>query len=50
MVCTLSQILLGSSRPGRFTPEKRSRGTHWIGDWFGPRAGLDTLTNRKILA
>ena len=30
------------SRPrhGRFTPEKRP-GTHYIGGWVGPRAGLD---------
>jgi hypothetical protein len=27
-----------ASRPGRFTP-----GTHWIGGWVGPRAGLDDM-------
>jgi hypothetical protein len=26
------------SLPGRFTP-----GTHWIGVWVGPRAGLDDM-------
>jgi hypothetical protein len=31
------------SRPGRFTPRERGPGTHWIGGWVGPRAGLDTL-------
>jgi hypothetical protein len=30
-----------ASHPGHFTPEERSSGTHWIGDWVGPRAGLD---------
>jgi hypothetical protein len=31
-------------RPGRFT-----HGTHWIGGWVGPRAGLDDLKKRKFL-
>jgi len=25
-----------ASRPGRFTPEERASGTHWIGGWVGP--------------
>jgi hypothetical protein len=29
-----------ASRPGRFTP-----GTHWIGGWLGPRAGLNRLND-----
>jgi hypothetical protein len=33
-----------ASRPCRFTP-----GTHWIGGWVGPRAGLDDLEKRKFL-
>jgi hypothetical protein len=37
-----------ASRPGRFTPRERATGTHWIGGWVGSRAGLDTLSNRKI--
>jgi hypothetical protein len=36
-----------ASRPGRFTPGERAPGTHWIGGWVGPRAGLDDL--EKIL-
>jgi hypothetical protein len=32
-----------------FTPEERASGTHWIGGWVGPRAGLDDLEKRKIL-
>jgi hypothetical protein len=33
----------------RFTPGERTPGTHWIGGWVGPRAGLDAETRRKIL-
>jgi hypothetical protein len=52
-VAVLSHIFLTStlvggewsaSRPGRFTP-----GTHWIGDWMGPRAGLDDVEKRKFV-
>jgi hypothetical protein len=25
----------------RFTPRDGAPGTHWIGGWVGPRAGLD---------
>jgi hypothetical protein len=35
-------------RPGRFIPRERAPGTHWIGDWVGPRAGLD-VEKRKFL-
>jgi hypothetical protein len=37
-----------ASRPGRFTPMGRAPGTHWIGGWVGPRAGLDAVVKRKI--
>jgi hypothetical protein len=30
-----------SFTPRRFTPGERALGTHWIGGWVGPRAGLD---------
>jgi hypothetical protein len=44
----LTSALAGSewlaSRPGRFTP-----GTHWIGGWVGPRAGLDYMEKWKFL-
>jgi hypothetical protein len=33
-----------ASRPGCFTP-----GTHWIGGWLDPRAGLDNGEKRKFL-
>jgi hypothetical protein len=36
---------LGSaSGPGRFTP-----GTHWIGGWVGPRAGLEDVKTIKFV-
>jgi hypothetical protein len=33
-----------ASRPCRFIP-----GTHWVGDWVDPRAGLDDVEMRKFL-
>jgi hypothetical protein len=30
-----------ASRPGRFTPGERAPGTHWIGGWVDPTAGVD---------
>jgi hypothetical protein len=38
------------SRPGRFIPGERARGTHWIGGWVGPRTGLDDVERTQILA
>jgi hypothetical protein len=35
-----------ASRPGRFIPGERARGTHWIGGWADARAGLDGLENK----
>jgi hypothetical protein len=37
-----------SSLPGRFIPRERAPGTHWIGDWLGPRAILEAVAKRKI--
>jgi hypothetical protein len=36
-------------RPGRFTHSERMPGTHLIGGWMGPRAGLNSVSKRKIL-
>jgi hypothetical protein len=36
------------SRPDRSTPGEKAHGTHWIGGWVDPRAGLDTVEKRKI--
>jgi hypothetical protein len=41
---------LSASRPGRFTPRERARGTHWIGGWVGSGAVLDMVVKRKILS
>jgi hypothetical protein len=38
------------SRLGRFTPGERVRDTYWIGDWVGPRAGLNDMVERIFLA
>jgi hypothetical protein len=38
-----------ASRPGRFTPGERTPGTHWIGVWVDPRAGLDVVEKRIFL-
>jgi hypothetical protein len=32
-----------SSRPGSFTPGERAPLIHQIGDWVGPRAGVDAV-------
>jgi hypothetical protein len=36
-----------ASLHGPFTPRERVPGTHWIGGWVDPRAGLDDM--EKIL-
>jgi hypothetical protein len=30
---------------GRFNPRERAPGTHWIGGWVGPRAGLNAVVS-----
>jgi hypothetical protein len=35
------------SRSSRFTSRERAPGTHWLGGWVGPRAGLDTVEKRN---
>jgi hypothetical protein len=30
-------------------PWGKNLGTHWIGDWVDPRAGLDAVEKRNIL-
>jgi hypothetical protein len=29
------------------SPERFTSGSHWIGAWVGPRAGLDAMEKRK---
>jgi hypothetical protein len=38
-----------ASRPDRFIPGEKAPGTHWIGGWVDPRAGLDDMEKRKFL-
>jgi hypothetical protein len=35
--------------PAALYPWGKGSGTHWIGGWVGPRAGLDAETRGKIL-
>jgi hypothetical protein len=49
----LTSALVGgewsASRPGRFNPGDKAPGTHWIGGWVDPRAGLDEVKKRKFM-
>jgi hypothetical protein len=38
-----------TSHLGPFSPGERAPGTHWLGCWVGPRAGLDDVEKRKFL-
>jgi hypothetical protein len=38
LISALDGIEWSVSRLSRFTPGERAPGTHWIGDWVGPRA------------
>jgi hypothetical protein len=35
--------------PAALYHRERTPGTHWIGSWVGPSAGLDAEARRKIL-
>jgi hypothetical protein len=47
----LTSALVGgewsASYPGRFTTGERAPGSHWVGGWVDPRAGVDEV--EKIL-
>jgi hypothetical protein len=49
----LTSALVGgewlASRLGPFSPMESSAGTHCLGKWPGPKAGLDDVEKRKIL-
>jgi hypothetical protein len=45
----LTWALAGGECPGRFTPEERAPGTHWIGGWVDSISGLDNVEKRKFL-
>jgi len=36
--------------PAALLPENQPPGSHWIGGWVGPRAGLGTVAKKKILS
>jgi hypothetical protein len=38
-----------ASHASRFTPGETAPGTHWLGGWVGPRAGLDDMEKWKFL-
>jgi hypothetical protein len=38
-----------ASRSCRFIPVERVPAIHWIGDWVGPRVGLNVVEKRKFL-
>jgi len=37
-----------ASLPSHFTLRERASGTHWIGDWVGPKTSLDMVVKRII--
>jgi len=37
-----------SLTPRPIYPREKDPGIHWIGDWVGPKAGVDTVLKRKI--
>jgi hypothetical protein len=41
---------LSASRLCRFTPGETAHGNQWIRGWVDPKAGLDAVQKRKILA
>jgi hypothetical protein len=47
MQVSLISALVGGKRsalgPCRFTPGERATGSHWIGGWVDPGAGLDDM-------
>jgi hypothetical protein len=49
----LTSALVGgewsASLPGRYTPRERAPGTHWIGGWVDPTAGLNDVEKWKFL-
>jgi hypothetical protein len=34
--------------PPALPPGEKTPGTHWLGDWVGPRAVVDAVVKRKI--
>jgi hypothetical protein len=49
LMSALAEGEWSASRPCRFNPRENAPGTHWIGSWVGPRAGLGCVEKRKFL-
>jgi hypothetical protein len=49
LTSALAEVEWSASQHGRFTPRERAPGTHSIGGWMDPRAGLVDLEKRKFL-
>jgi hypothetical protein len=49
LISSLDRGEWSASRSCRALPPGKDPGTHWIGCWVGPRAGLDTDARGKIL-
>jgi hypothetical protein len=45
-----TQIVRSDTISQAHSPRERTPGTHWIGGWVGPRAGLDTEARGHILS
>jgi hypothetical protein len=48
LISGLDESEWSASRPGRFTPGKKP-GIRVIGNWMGPRDGLEAVEKRKML-
>jgi len=46
-IFNLDRCEWSASLPGRLTPGEGASGTHWLGGWLGPTAGLDAVAKRK---
>jgi hypothetical protein len=49
LTSTLAGGEWSATHAGRLTSRERAPGTHFIGGWVGPRAGLDDAGKRKFL-
>jgi hypothetical protein len=49
LTSALVAVEWSASRPGRFTPGETVSGTHWIGGWVCPIAGLEDVEKRTFL-
>jgi hypothetical protein len=50
LILALDINLWSPSGPCLFTAEEGRPGTHWMGHWVTPRAGLNTVVKVKVKA